>query len=264
MFPMPAAFDVGQGLNNAFSTVASFVPKLVLFAVILLIGLLVAKAVEKIIDKVLERVGFDRLVERGGLKKALAGSKYDASSILSKIVYYAIMLFVFSTAFGVFGPNPISTYLTAIIAYLPLVFVAILIIVISAAIAAAVKVLIQSTLGGLSYGKTLANLASFVIIALGVTAALGQLHVATNVVNAVLYAALAAVVGIAVVAIGGGGISPMKARWEKTLSAYDEEKPKMAQAASNAPSVLDQAREAGAEARSAATDRAPRRGATRR
>lgn len=263
VFPMPTAFDVGQGLNNAFSTVVSFVPKLILFAVILLIGVIVAKAVEKIIDKVLERVGFDRLVERGGLKKALAQSKYDASSILSKIVFYAIMLFVFSTAFGVFGPNPISTYLTAIIAYLPLVFVAILIIVIAAAIAAAFKVLIQSTLGGLSYGKTLANLASIVIIALGVTAALGQLHIGTNVVNAVLYAALAAVVGIAVVAIGGGGIGPMKGRWE-TLSTYDAEKPKMAQAAANAPSVLEQAQQAGAQAKGGATSAAPRGGATRR
>jgi hypothetical protein len=28
---------------------------------------------------VLTRVGFDRLVERGGVKKALAHSKYDAS-----------------------------------------------------------------------------------------------------------------------------------------------------------------------------------------
>jgi len=241
-----AAFDVGQGLNNAFSTVVSFVPKLVLFLVILLIGYIVAKALAKVLDKVLERVGFDRLVERGGIKRALAQSKYDASGILSKIVFYAIMLFVLSTAFGVFGPNPISTYLTAIIAYLPLVFVAILIVVVSAAIAAAVKVLIQSTLGGLSYGKTLANVASAVIIALGVVAALGQLHIATNVVNAVLYAALAAVVGIAIVAVGGGGITPMRARWEKSLASYDAEKPRMAEASRNAPSALDQAQAAAA------------------
>ena len=249
MSPVPAKFDVGSSLNNGFTTVVSFVPKLVLFLVILLIGYIVAKALSKVLDKILERVGFDRLVERGGIKKALSQSKYDASGILSKVVYYAIMLFVFSTAFGVFGPNPISTYLTAIIAYLPLVFVAILIIVVSAAIAAAVKVLIQSTLGGLSYGPTLANLASVVIIALGVVAALGQLHIATNVVNAVLYAVLAAVVGIAVVAIGGGGVAPMRARWERTLATYDAEKPKMAAASRNAPSVLDQAQQATSQAR---------------
>lgn len=260
MSPVPAKFDVGSSLQNGFSTVVSFVPELVLFLVILLIGYVVAKAVAKVVDKVLERVGFDALVERGGIKQALAKSRYDASTILSKIVYYAIMLFVLSTAFGVFGPNPISTYLTAIIAYLPLVFVAILIIVVSAAIAAAVKVLIQSTLGGLSYGRTLANLASAVIIALGVIAALGQLKIATNVVNALLYATLTAVVGIAIVAVGGGGIGAMRTRWDRALATYDAEKPKMASAAQQAPSVVEQAQHAKSQAQARTR---PTGGATR-
>jgi len=148
------------------------------------------------------------------------------------------------------------------------VFVAILIVVVSAAIAAAVKVLIQSTLGGLSYGKTLANVASAVIIALGVVAALGQLHIATNVVNAVLYAGLAAVVGIAIVAVGGGGITPMRARWEKSLASYDAEKPRMAEASRNAPSALDQAQAAAARVGAARVGAGPagstHPGATRR
>ncbi len=89
----------------------------------------------------LTRVGFDRLVERGGVKSALDRSKYDASDILARLVS-AIMLFVLSTAFGVFGTNPVSDYLHAVIAYLPLVFVAIIIIiivVIASAIAAGAK-----------------------------------------------------------------------------------------------------------------------------
>ncbi len=104
------------------------------------------------------------------------------------------MLFVLSTAFGVFGTNPISDYLRAVIAYLPLVFVAIVIVVIAAAIAAGAKSLIENSLGGLSYARVLANLASGFILAIGVIAALDQLHIAANVVNAILYAALAALV----------------------------------------------------------------------
>jgi hypothetical protein len=238
------AVDFGRGVEDAWSTVAAFVPKLVAFLVILLIGWLVAKAVEKILDKVLERVGFDRWVERGGIKRALANSKYDASSILGRIVYYAILLFALSTAFGVFGPNPISAYLAAIVGYLPKIFVAILILVIAAAIAAAVKNLIENTLGGLSYGRLLATIASVVILVIGVTAALNQLQIATAVVNAVLYAALAAVAGIAIVAIGGGGIRPMQQRWERALGRYDAEKPVLAQQARQAPSVRQQAQQA--------------------
>ena len=220
--------NIGQSFRNVLDTVIQFLPKLLAFLLILVIGYLIAKVLQKAVNAILEKVGFDRAVERGGVKQALAKSQYDASDILAKIVFYAVMLFVLSTAFGVFGENPISDYLAAIIAYLPKVFVAILILVIASAVAAGVKLLVQNALGGLSYGAVLANVASVVILALGVIAALDQLQIAQNVVNAVLYAVLAAVVGVVVVAVGGGGIAPMRQRWERTLAKVEAEAPRAA------------------------------------
>ncbi len=245
------AIDYKTGLNNAWSNIATFIPKLVVFLIILVVGYIVAKAIAKILTKVLQKVGFDNLVERGGVKKALANSEYDAAGILSKVVFYAIMLFVLSTAFGVFGTNPISGYLHAVIAYLPLVFIAIVILVIGAAIAAAAKALIENSLGGLSYGTLLANAASTVIIALFAIAALDQLHIAQNVVDALLYATLAAVVGVVIVAVGGGGISTMSARWQAMADTYDQEKDVMRQQVRSAPSIREQAQQAKAKAQSA-------------
>jgi Conserved TM helix len=241
---MPEALNYSNGLSNAWSNVATFVPKLIVFLIILVVGYFIAKIIAKAISAVLTRVGFDKAVERGGVKKALESSKYDASDILAKIVYYAIMLFVLSTAFGVFGSNPVSKYLSAVIAYLPLIFVAIIIVIIASAVAAAVKALIENSLSGVSYAKVLGNAASGLILALGVIAALDQLHVATNVVNAILYAALAALVGVVIVAVGGGGIKTMSARWAALAVTYDQEKPRIAEAARNAPSIKDQARQA--------------------
>jgi hypothetical protein len=232
-----------DSFTTLLDTIVQFLPKLVGFLLILIIGYFIAKALQKIINKVLEKVGFDHAVERGGIKKALAQSQYDASDILAKIVFYAVMLFVLSTAFGVFGQNPISDYLSAIIGYLPKVFVAILILVIASAIAAGAKLLVQNTLGGLSYGRILANVASTVILALGVIAALDQLEIAQNVVNAVLYATLAAVVGIAVVAIGGGGIAPMRQRWESTLAKVEAEAPNARREAQSTGSPTDAIRD---------------------
>jgi hypothetical protein len=214
-------------VSNAWSNVAAFVPKFAVFLLILIVGYLIAKAIAKILSKVLTRVGFDRLLERGGVKRALDRSSYDASGILAKVVYYAIMLFVLSTAFGVAGSNPISDYLLAVIAYLPLVFAAIVIVVvIAAAIAAGARNLIENSLGGLSYARVLANLASGFILAIGVIAALDQLHIAAAVVSAILYAMLAALVGIAIVAVGGGGIKSMAQWWEAVAARYDKGKPK--------------------------------------
>lgn len=163
--------SMDNALNELWVAVALYVPKIVMFLLILVIGWIVAKMIGKTVDKVLERVGFDRAVERGGIKRALAASRYDASSIVGKLVYYTLILFVLQLAFGVFGPNPISDLLTRVIAFLPSIVVAIVIVVIAAAIATAVRELIANTLGGLSYGKVLANIAAAFILGLGIIAA---------------------------------------------------------------------------------------------
>jgi len=49
---------------------------------------------------------------------------------------------------------------------------------------------------------------------------------------------------VVVVAVGGGGIRTMSARWESVAGKYDQEKPRIAESVRNAPSVKDQARQA--------------------
>lgn len=239
-----------DGLRDGVSLISEFVPRLVLFLLILVIGVLIAKAIAKALNAVLERVGFDRAVERGGVKKAMANSKMDASDVVAKLIYYTLMLFVLQLAFGVFGPNPISDLIERVITFLPSLIVAIIIVVVASAIAAAVKTLIEGTLGGLSYGRTIANAASIFILFLGVVAALNQVGVATTVTTPVLIAILGAVVGVIVVGVGGGLIKPMQHRWEGYLTKAEEEAPRIKEHAAAAPSVKDQARQASDQARS--------------
>lgn len=220
-----ADIDFGSGVEDAWSSVATFVPRLIAFLAVLLIGYIVVKAIAKIANKALERVGFDRAVERGGVGRALASSKYDASDLVGKVIFYALFLMVLQLAFGVFGANPVSDLLEGVIAYLPKVVAAIVIIVVAAAIAAAAKELIEAALGGLDYGKTLAAIASIAILTVGAFAALDQLQIAEDIVSTLFTGMVATLAGIAIVAIGGGGIGPMRSRWEQALARYDEEKP---------------------------------------
>ncbi|MGV9980609.1 membrane protein [Micromonospora wenchangensis] len=212
-----------DAVGDALRAVMLFLPKAVAFVAILVAGWLIAKAVRKIVDKVLERVHFDRVVERGGIKTALARSRYDASDIVAKLAYYGVLLVTLQLAFGIWGPNPISDLIAGVIAWLPRAFVAIVIVVVAAAIANAVKDIISSALGGLSYGRVLANIASVFILGLGVIAALNQIGVATAVTTPVLVAVLATVGGILVVGVGGGLVRPMQARWESWLTRAEQE-----------------------------------------
>ena len=245
-----------SAIRNGLTTIAEFVPKLVLFLVILIVGIIVAKVIAKALNALLERVGFDRAVERGGVKKAMANSKMDASDVVGKLIYYTLMLFVLQLAFGVFGPNPISDLITQVITFLPSLIVAIIILVVAAAIAAAVKTLVQNTLGGLSYGKALANAASIFILFLGIVAALNQIGVATTVTTPVLIAILSAVVGVIVVGVGGGLIKPMQHRWEGYLTKAEQEAPRIKEHAANAPSIPRQAEHAASQASAQGTAQA--------
>lgn len=216
-----------DGLGDAWSNVAGFLPVLLGALLILVVGYFVAKALEKAVDKILERVGFDRWVERGGIKRALESSEYDASSLLGRLIFYVVMLFVLQLAFGVFGPNPISELITGIIGYLPRIFVAIVIVVVGAAIANAVREMIQSTFGGLEYGRMLGLGTSWAILAIAGFAALDQLQIAPNIVNGLFYALLAIVVGSAVIAFGGGGIPVARGYVERWSQRAERESQRM-------------------------------------
>ncbi|SCL44060.1 Conserved TM helix [Micromonospora citrea] len=215
--------DFGDAVGDALRSVMLFLPKAVAFVAILVAGWLIAKAVLKIVNKVLERVGFDRAVERGGIRRALARSRYDASDIVAKLAYYGVLLVTLQVAFGIWGPNPVSDLIAGVIAWLPRAFVGIVIVVVAAAIANAVKDIISGALGGLSYGRILATIASVFILGLGVIAALNQIGVATAVTTPVLIAVLATVGGILVVGVGGGLVRPMQSRWESWLTRAEQE-----------------------------------------
>jgi hypothetical protein len=234
-----AQVDFAEGWEGAWARIAAFLPKFVAFLAILIIGWLVAKGIEKLLDRVLERVGFDRLVERGGLRRALEGTTYDASTILARIAFYAAFLFVLQLAFGVFGPNPVSDLIEGLIAFLPRIFVAIVIVVITAFVATGVREIVQASLGGLEYGRIVATAGMVLVWVVGLAAALNQVEVAPEVVNGLLYAMLALVVGVGIVAIGGGGIMPMRERWERALGRMEREAPRVRREAQGATDRID-------------------------
>jgi hypothetical protein len=221
------AQGLGDAAGDALRSVVTFLPKLFGFLLVLLIGWLVARLLRAGVHKLLERVHFDRAVQHGGIGDALARTKFDAAGLVAQIVYYAVLLIALQIAFGLFGSNPVSQLLTEIVAWLPRAIVAIVIIVVAAAIARAVRDIASRAMGGLSYGPAIARIASWFIIGIGVVAALNQIGVATTVTTPILITVLATLGGIAVIGVGGGLVKPMQSRWEGWLSKAEEEAPRV-------------------------------------
>lgn len=218
-----AAIDIGQSLQRMLDNVIRIVPKLIVFVVILVIGYIIAKLIERAVAMILHRLHFDRVADRGVVGNALRRSEYDASRLIARLFFYAVLLLTLQMAFNVFGPNPISNLLRAIVAWLPRLAVAVIIVVIASAIAHAVKDILGAALGGVGYGRVVAEAASIFIVALGVIAALNQIGIATTVTEPVLITFLATIGAICAIGVGGGLVRPMQQRWERILSAGERD-----------------------------------------
>jgi Conserved TM helix len=246
---MVYAASIGDELTTLLGNVVNVAVKVLIFLIIMALGWLVARWLRKWLAGALHRIGFDRAVERGGLNRMLGS--YQASDLTARLVVFAFLLFVLQLAFGIFGPNPVSDVIAAAIAWLPKLFVAVVIVVVAAAIAGWVHDLIMEALGGLSYRRAIATTAQVLVLILGITAALNQVGVASAVTTPLLVAVLATVAGIAIVGVGGGLIKPMQHRWERILNRAETEttmaaakvrahRASMPDRQANAPSGFDQ------------------------
>ena len=144
---VPSAVDWLAPVTGALSSVASFIPKLVVFLVIFLIGYFIAKAIARFVGMILTKVGFNKVLEKAGADRMLAGTGIEPISLLTKIIYYFVLLITLQLALSAFGPtNPVSQIVNDIVGWLPSLLVAIVIVVIAGAIANAVKdLLLNST-----------------------------------------------------------------------------------------------------------------------
>ncbi|MGK5677913.1 mechanosensitive ion channel family protein [Actinoplanes sp. URMC 104] len=206
---------LSRGLGDMWHAVVMVVPVAVAFAAILLIGYLVARAARAAATRGLHKAGLDRAVERGAVAGLFRAE--PPSMLAGRLAFFAVLLLALHLAFGVWGPNPVSALLTALIAWLPRLLVAIVLVLVAATVARAVRDLVAGALGALPYGPLLARAASVVIVTLGVVAALDQVRIATAVTQPLLIAVLATVGGVVVVGAGGGLIKPMQQRWDTWL-----------------------------------------------
>ncbi|NNF63566.1 MAG: hypothetical protein HKN07_04840 [Acidimicrobiia bacterium] len=210
-------FDgVRDGLDSAWADVVAFAPKLIGAAIILLVGWIVARVIRGIFVRVLDRVGLDKLLERAGLTQTLRSAGYTASQLVGNVLYWVALLVVFLMAAEALQVERLTDLISALIAYLPLVAVAMIIIVVTAAIGAFLADLVAPWANRQQIAW-LVPAVRFSIIAFGVIAALNTLNVAETVVNT-LFTAIVATAGLMIAIAGGvGGIKRAEAMWWSAL-----------------------------------------------
>src|SRR5215210_5156335 len=209
-----------QPLQDALSAFLSFIPQLIGALIILIIGYIIAKALQAIVGRVLEGIGFDRWMERGGIKQFFdrADTEPTPHSILGRLVFWFVFIIAITMAADALGIPQVSAVLGQLIAYIPSIIAAILILILAA--------LLANFLAGIVRGATgsdlLGSIAQYAIIVYAVFAALTQLGVAVELTAPTFLIVLGAVALAAAIAFGLGSREVAQDIIEKAYNRRDE------------------------------------------
>jgi small-conductance mechanosensitive channel len=192
-----------QPLQNVLSTFLSFLPQLVGAIIILIIGYIVAKVLQAIVGRVLQGIGFDGWMEKGGIKQFFdrAQTNYTPATVIGRLVFWFVFIIALTMAADALGISQVSEVLGQLIAFIPNIIAAILILILAA--------LLANFLSGIVRGATgsglLASVAQYAIIVYAAFAALTQLGIAVQLTANTFLILLGGVALAAALAFGLGG-----------------------------------------------------------
>ncbi|GHH98786.1 mechanosensitive ion channel [Neobacillus kokaensis] len=196
--------------------ILTLIPNIIAAIILILAGIALGKWVEKIVTQLLWRLRFDSIFHQMGIG-ALTPEKNTLSQIVGLLVKIVIILLFTAEALQLVHLDFLVTLATGIIAYLPMVLTALLILGIGLYLGHLVERILQNILKN-TYSRTLAAVAKYAIFTITIFMALDQLGVAHSIVNAAFILVLGGLALAFGLAFGLGG----KAFAAKYLEKLDD------------------------------------------
>lgn len=224
--------DFVDELSNSFtelgSDVGDFVPRLVVALLLLLVGHWIAKLIRRILVMGLEKVGAGRLTEATGLEGTLQQAGTSGVKLIGQVIYFLIFVIFIQIAAEVLGIDQLTTMLNNLIAYLPLVAIALLVLFVAAAIANWAGNVVRPFAESRNMGWV-ATAVRVGVLVIGVLAALDTLNFAPSVTskieNTLLQYLPLAILVAGAIAFGVGGIKTAQQWWSKLAPRADDRTP---------------------------------------
>ncbi|ASI34338.1 MULTISPECIES: mechanosensitive ion channel [unclassified Exiguobacterium] len=190
---------------SMLNDVLGMIPNIVIGVVLILVGVYVGRFVKKFVTDLLVRLGFNNLTRHLKIGNWDANNtSMSPSSLVGALVEIIIVVLFVVEAFNLIGLNFMVDLGRAVLAFLPSVLTAIVILAIGIIVSNLVKRAMDSLFGS-SDLKVLSNVARYAILALAIFMALDQLGVAATIVNSAFILILGAAALAFGLAFGLGG-----------------------------------------------------------
>lgn len=203
--------------------IMEFVPRLVGALLLLFVGRMVARFLSNLAHKGLNALKFDQVVDRSGLGAHIERAGFaDSALLLAKIVGWMIMLIFVKMAVSTLGIDSIEELINQLVAWIPNVIVAIILIVITGAVANFVRGLLTDVLDDVAMGDLVLKVIVAGIWILGGMMAIDELGFGADIIDQLWNALTTGLVAILVIKFGIGGIWAARDRfWPRVYDTID-------------------------------------------
>ena len=199
----------GNALSSALSSLFNAVPAIIGALVILIVFWIISGILGGLVRRILEKLRFDTILGRIGAEKYMqdAGVRVTPSAAFGSFIKWFIRILGISAAVSSLGLVQVSVFLNQILAYLPNVLVAVIILMLGVLIAQFVGRLVTSTASAAHFPNAgfVGKLAQYALLFFIGLIVLQQLQVGSAIVVG-LWAAVSGGLALALaIAVGFGG-----------------------------------------------------------
>src|SRR5262245_13903425 len=198
-----------NSFQQAFSQIIALAPRVLALVVVLVVGYLVARLVARVVEALSDRIGLEKAAERGGLVESMkrVGITRSVSGIVGQLVFWLLMCVFMMAAFNILELEALSVAMAGVVAYIPRLLVATVVVVIGLLIANFLRGVIATSADrvGISYAERLATGCYYVLALMTFIAAFEQLAIKFALLEQVILIAFGSLgVGLGL-AVGLGG-----------------------------------------------------------
>lgn len=211
-----------RSLQGVWLGVINFVPHLIIALIIFAIGWVLASLVEKLIEALFKSLRVDAALKSAGLEEVVkrAGHDLDSGHFVGVLVKWFVVIVFLIASFDVLGLNEVNLFLNDVVAYLPHVIVAVLILMVAIVIANAMQrlVIASARAGHVRSAELLGRITKWSIWIFSLLTALITLGIAPALIQMILTAVFAGIALALGLAFGLGGKDAAQKWIEKTTS----------------------------------------------
>ncbi len=215
--------DIQDAFSDVVTDIIDVIPRLVAAIAFLLVGMFVARFVVNLAHRALKAVNFDSWVDRSGLGGFVERAGYpDSGFLIARIVGWIITLVFIQLAVRALGVDSIETLINDLVAWIPHVLVAIILIIITGMAARFARDTLSPTLSDVTAGGLVLRVITIAIWVIGGMMAIDELGFGEDIVDQLWTAITTGLVAIIVIKFGIGGIWAARDRfWPRVYDALD-------------------------------------------